>query len=156
MQLQEHRKESKYILVYKLQDNNLIDNIVSCLVQQYGLMVIEITLNKKLRKNSYIEKSGISPTQFVDYIINAEYVVTNSFHATAFSIIFHKKMYVIHHKTRGSRTQELLRKYSLQMCEVEADGKLKDLDKIDWSFVDLKIKEERENVERMFDDIINE
>lgn len=34
---------------------------------------------------------GISPNEFLEYIYKADYVVTNSFHATVFSILFEKK-----------------------------------------------------------------
>lgn len=35
--------------------------------------------------------ADIGPLEFVNLILNAEAVVSNSFHATAFAIIFHKE-----------------------------------------------------------------
>ena len=42
-----------------------------------------------------------SPEEFVGWFLNAEYVLTNSFHGTAFSVIFHKNL-VVELKTKLS------------------------------------------------------
>ena len=46
--------------------------------------------NRKLffKEKGLIYKRGVSPIEFLNYIQDAEYIVTNSFHGTAFSIIF--------------------------------------------------------------------
>ena len=45
----------------------------------------------KKNKATYI----IDPIDFLNYIYNAELVITDSFHATSFSIIFNKKFWVL-------------------------------------------------------------
>ena len=42
--------------------------------------------------------ADIGPLEFVNLILNAEAVVSNSFHATVFAIIFHKEFFVIERK----------------------------------------------------------
>lgn len=49
----------------------------------------------------FIQKN-ISPSDFISLIANADYVVTDSFHGTAFSIIFEKNFYSIG-KTSGKK-----------------------------------------------------
>lgn len=48
-------------------------------------------LDLPLKRLSYISGERIGPKEFVAWIKNAEYVVTDSFHATAFSILYHKQ-----------------------------------------------------------------
>lgn len=36
---------------------------------------------------------GLGPMEFVSYLANAEYVFTNSFHGTAFSVNLHKNFF---------------------------------------------------------------
>ena len=52
----------------------------------------------------------VSPSDFLSLIKNADYIITDSFHATVFSIIFHKQFYVFERKgssNMGSRIATL-------------------------------------------------
>ena len=55
-----------------------------------------------------------SPGQFLYIIRNANLVVTNSFHGTVFSILFHRNFICVPHSTRGSRMVDLLIKLNLK------------------------------------------
>lgn len=48
------------------------------------------------------------PEQFIGVISEAEYVVTNSFHATVFALIYHRSFITIPHATNPDRMQNLL------------------------------------------------
>lgn len=48
------------------------------------------------------EDATCGPAEFLRYIKNAEYVVTNSIHRTAFSLIFEKKFLCTAHSTRNT------------------------------------------------------
>ena len=50
----------------------------------------------------------VTPTEWMNEIRNAEYVITNSFHATVFSILFHKQFVVLTHKGGGQNRLETL------------------------------------------------
>ena len=53
--------------------------------------------------------------EFVNLILNAEAVVSNSFHATAFAIIFHKEFFVIERKERiNTRVNDLLKVFGVE------------------------------------------
>ena len=57
----------------------------------------------------------IGPRDWISLIENAEYVCTDSFHGTAFSIIFNKPFIVIANKERGlSRFTSLLKFFGLE------------------------------------------
>lgn len=54
-------------------------------------------VKRVLRQNKQIRliTENVSPCDFLSYIKHADYVVTDSFHGTAFSIIYHKKFFSI-------------------------------------------------------------
>lgn len=54
------------------------------------------------------------PLEFASDLANAKFVVASSFHAVAFSIIFHKEFIVILHETTGERVIDLLERLGLQ------------------------------------------
>ena len=66
-------------------------------------------------KNVYFTDGD--PLKFIMYILNAEAICTDSFHATAFSTIFHKKFYVFERNYKGinqsSRLKDFLKDINL-------------------------------------------
>ena len=75
---------------------------------------------------------------FVNLIKNAEYVVSNSFHASAFSVIYHKKlvMELDTEATRNIRSEELLKKLSINDREIKEGLTVNPDAKVDWDKVD--------------------
>ena len=59
--------------------------------------------------------SGYGPDRFLSLIKNSECVITNSFHGTAFSIIYQKDFITVPHSTRGKRMEDLLQKLGKQV-----------------------------------------
>ncbi len=86
-------KNKKYILVYCLRRSNLLNEFAEKLKAKTGFEII--VLNPRIR-NIYDKSSAYSsgPKEFIGLFMNAEYVLTNSFHGTAFSINFNKKFLV--------------------------------------------------------------
>ena len=85
------------------------------------------------------------PKEFVGYIANARYIVTNSFHGTVFSLLFHKNFktqFIQDTKKKNNRVIELMEK--LGLCERDLSAQDCNIDKaIDWSVVDKKIEQYR-------------
>ena len=105
-------ENKKYILAYIVDENLEQIKIVDKISELTGLKVIhfeKIGHYKNILKSAYT----YGPESFVSLIKNAEYVVTTSFHATVFSIIFNKKFWVVPHKTTGSRVTDLLAKLGI-------------------------------------------
>lgn len=90
--------QQKYILVYAFVLSDSMCKFVNDLSFEKDLHVIILMPNKSLRKKSPIKrakyKTSVSPGQWVNYFYNASYVVTNSFHGTAFSINFNKQFFI--------------------------------------------------------------
>lgn len=66
------------------------------------------------RGGKCVVRKDIGPIEFINYMLNAEYIITNSFHATAFAVIFNKQFCVVPHSSTGSRVIDLLTTLNLQ------------------------------------------
>lgn len=102
-----HRK--KYILYYNLMKSAQADILVNKLKQKFNYDIVEITgkvYPLKIGKR-YIQNADA--IEFISLIKNAEFVVTTSFHGTAFSIIFEKQFYALGMGNNSGRVESLLR-----------------------------------------------
>lgn len=64
------------------------------LSEQTGVKIVAVTMNLREMLYPNVKMYDAGPREFLSLIENAAYVVTNSFHATAFSLIFRKKLMV--------------------------------------------------------------
>lgn len=110
--ISEKAEEVPYIFVYGFQSSEGIAEAISIISKELGIKIINGSPERVKFKNSE-NVMDYSPDMFLSYIKNAEFVITNSFHGTAFSIIFKKKFVTVAHTTRGKRMIELLEKIGL-------------------------------------------
>ncbi|MFR5172499.1 MAG: polysaccharide pyruvyl transferase family protein, partial [Clostridium paraputrificum] len=99
---------SKYILVYAMEYSNIMEEFILLLKSVTSMPVYLLAGSETAKKLSGNKCMGFGPSEFLFAINNAEYVITNSFHGTAFSMIFGKKFYCIAHTTRNIRINNLL------------------------------------------------
>ena len=98
------KPRGKYIFVYSFEGEALIRDCALALSKETGYRIF--TLQNLGYGNQSYESAG--PIEFLNLIYYAEYVLSNSFHATAFSIIFQKKFWVFNRKENiNSRMQDL-------------------------------------------------
>ena len=114
--------KEKYILVYLVQQSKLLDELVQQLREELGAKVVLI-YGVRYYCNCDYHIRDVSPTEFLGYINHAEYVVTSSFHATAFSHIFQKQFAIVLPKANTARIEQMLEISGLQeriiTCENE-------------------------------------
>lgn len=87
-----------------------------------------------------VQNYSAGPAEFIDLINNAEVVVTDSFHAAVFCMIYHKPFYVLERNTRvsggsmGSRLTDFLIEYGLekQKIAVEQLNSICEIPRIDY------------------------
>lgn len=93
---EKYETPQKYILVYMLERSAKMINFVKILQEKTGYDVVYIgSLTRSHRQGMNADYRGdIAPQEFVELFKNADYIVTNSFHGTAFSIIFEKTFFV--------------------------------------------------------------
>ena len=102
--------ESPYLLIYGLQYPEGLYSIARKIAQKNKLKTVEIgsaMLRKKFQQVDYFITSA-GPVEFVSLFLNADYIVTNSFHGLAFSINLQKEFICIPHDTRATRMISLL------------------------------------------------
>ncbi len=88
----------------------------------------------------------LGPYEFLDYIKNASMVITRSYHAAVFSILFHKPFYVYVDKKTGSRFESLLTTLGLEDRLVYDYIKPEDVSfEIDYTAVDERLKAFKES-----------
>ena len=102
----------KYVLVYAITRDAIVFEKAKNLANQLNIEVIELTSGIVKEKGKY---QTSSPAHFLGAIKNAEFVITTSFHATIFSILFNTPFYtVLLGGGENSRVSSLLKMLDLQ------------------------------------------
>lgn len=128
--------EEKYILCYPMLGNVQFQFVVDKLKDQLKLPVV-VLLNKPLKTvkgDTYIY--GASPREFLGLIKNASAIVTTSFHATAFSIIFEKPIFSIVGLYKPERVTNLYELFGLEKRLITHDSNF--LPPIDMDYENIK------------------
>ncbi len=126
--------------------------------KQETARVIGTYVAENLRLEAVDERSW-TIEQWLGNIKNAEFVITNSFHATAFALIFHIPFITVLVSESGmnDRIQTLLENMSLKnrMIENFNEEQINEAIKsdIDWKYVDYKILQMRESSMDFLSDI---
>lgn len=81
-----------YILVYFPHDKKKVFDFVKILKKKTGLPVVYLSISPKIQKGVKTIYNA-SPDEFLGWMKNADYVVTGSFHGTAFSINLNKEFF---------------------------------------------------------------
>ncbi len=151
--------KEKYILAYVVEKDEQYIKIVNDLSEKTGLKIIHFGKTnpgyKNVLKSAYTE----GPLEFINYIKNAEYVVATSFHATVFSVIFHKKFFIIPHKKTGSRVTNLLDKLGIENRTFNTLEEFKNIDYnfgTNWDNVEERLGKERKKSLDWLEKSINE
>lgn len=132
-----------YIFVYMPVD--IAIKYTRNLAKKTGLKIIYVSYSKSIfhpEKNLGDCRIDVSPEEFLTLIYNAKYVVTSSFHATAFSIIFNKNFYVSVPQSVGSRITNLLEETGIVNHCFNSE-KLLEIDEIHWEDVNKIISKRR-------------
>jgi hypothetical protein len=103
----------KYLLVYSLEVNEKIMSYAISLAKVKGLKIVTIHPFKSDYDFADICINEAGPKEFISLIDNAEFIVTNSFHGTVFSIILNKKFSCVLHTKTGTRMSNLLERIGL-------------------------------------------
>ena len=132
-----------YILTYdfELHDSE-IGKIAKRLARLYNCKIFSIGPFKM----RYADKSFVdyAPNTFLTLIKHAKFVISNSFHATAFSIIYKKDFFVVNRKDGlNNRMHDLLTHYNLSKRLIDSDARQEQLTKpIDYSVLAKQLSED--------------
>ncbi len=140
-------EEQGFILYYEAEYSAALREAAYELAKGKNLKVIELTnrwTRRRWRRWPFEIVYSAGPLQFLGYIDAASCVFTNSFHATAFSILLHKPFHVQNPSIAKARIESLLSSAGLSgyadkgTCRVGIDGEA------GWAEVDASLKSLRE------------
>lgn len=103
----------KYILSYEIASDKRYGAILKALQARTRLPIVNINSRPYNKYNSEYVFTDLGPRQFIWLLANAEHVCTSSFHATAFGLIFKRKMTVVANSRRSTRHETIMRRYRM-------------------------------------------
>lgn len=157
-------QEGKYIFSYILGTDKKYRDEVLKLSKETGLPIVSI--------HQYVDAdldfgdvsvTDAGPAEFVDLIRNAEYVCTDSFHGSVFSILCHRKLVIFNRysdsssSSKNTRIDNLCGKLGLSDRRFSGDIIKDAKGDIDYSIIDNKLedirRESKDYLEQAFDSI---
>ena len=85
----------KYIFVYAIVKDKLFVEAIKSFSKKLNLDIIAVDQDPYLDFKTTMHYKSCGPEEFLSLFINAELIITNSFHGTAFSVNFEKPFYTI-------------------------------------------------------------
>ncbi|MDD2970816.1 MAG: polysaccharide pyruvyl transferase family protein [Lachnospiraceae bacterium] len=136
----------KYLLFFvNGKPNKLTYNLVVKISKEKKLKILYMANEDRFYRFPLIKHMvGISPEKFLGVIKNASFIVTDSFHVTAFSIIFHKEFIYDDRGFYNNRVIDLTNQLRLEGRCITNYCNNDDLDATTWEQVDLRIKSQRQ------------
>ena len=141
--------KKKYILIYAFQEFETSYEIATLIKHdsQYDIIMINDSIKRK--RKDVLNIKGIGPKEFLSLIKNAECVITDSFHGTAFSMIFRKKFYSIPYRGTESRFFDMLELFELEDRIISNTHNFVDLE-VDYSSYEKNLSFQQERIMNYF------
>lgn len=135
-----------YIFVYQLNTSSAFSKYVNRFAASKGLPVVYVKAreNKELKNSRFMECP--SPEELLSLFKFSSYVITDSFHATAFCLIFHCNFIDIYPEKFPTRLDSILKMTGLEKRHLTSldDYSIAD-EAIDYGHVDGILDQERTN-----------
>ena len=146
--------QQKYLMCYILNGSKEIESLVNDFSATHNLTAITVSDFEDLKFGREMykwEKTPIYPKleDWISLIKNADFVITDSFHATCLAILFHKPFFTLVNRLRGeTRFKSILELLNLTNRMFYSEAQLRKLAEtvpsIDWEYVEKKLSAERE------------
>lgn len=128
--------EEPFLFCYILDSTPEVEVVIQSIAQTKRLKIVALSAGASI-------KSTDCPERWISYFAHADFVVTDSFHGTAFAIKFQKEFLTLDNKERGnSRMESLLSTLHLSDRILTADSMNK-LSPIDWKKVNERLIQEQ-------------
>ena len=104
--------KKKYVLIYQFAKNINTINIANKIASEINADVLDV--NVDILNDKHNKLYCLSPEQLLGYFKNASFIITTTFHGTAFSVIFNKPFYYINLENKKNyRVSSLLENIGL-------------------------------------------
>ena len=137
-----------YVFCYCVLEDDAMVDLARKIACKNGWELIVLRTWLRPDQKDQIQEVTAGPREFVTYIHDAEFVISNSFHGAVFSILFKKLFYSVYKQGTNNRIQDLLDSLDLKQCHIE--DQLPDVEpKIDWEKV-FALLDRKRNVSFQF------
>lgn len=151
-----HDKHEKYVLVYQIHANAEMDAYAEKFAKKAGLTLIRVTPTIYQALRSGKTELLPSPGEFLNLIASAQYLITNSFHGTAFAIQYHVPMVCISSGKTMTRIDNILNLVGFSNRILSSYDDFSYIGKrMDFTESDKIISAEREKSKSILAEIIN-
>lgn len=144
LNLVKYRSNEKYIFVYIVAPQTNAVNKAKRIAKQNGWTVKYIDMGR-IKQEGIDAVNDAGPIEFLNLMLNAELVITTSFHALALSMIFHKPVQFELSKEKvnaNSRLVDLVTRVNMMKYEItDVDDVV--YDDYEWDRIDNEIAEMR-------------
>ena len=128
-----------YIFIYDFDQSPILLQIAKKLARRDRREIIRYFPGK----DTNLKTVSGGPVEFLGLLANADIVLTNSFHAIAFSLLFHREFYAFPRKENiNCRIVDLLERMNLQCRMVYREDGISRTSPIDWNQTDRILEKE--------------
>lgn len=140
-----HHLDEDYILLYFVTPRPKYQLIIDKIKEELNLKTVLVKNNnlKQLMVDSTVNNA--TPYDFVNMISNARFVLTDSFHGTAFSINFNREFLSIINEKNPERVRTLCIELGLEDRLISNTEEICKLKKINYSSVNMKLEKLRKS-----------
>ena len=136
--------KEKFIFVYDFESNKNIERISIETAKKHNLKIFTVNQNITYADKNFFKKS---PEVFLSLISNANFIIGNSFHALAFSLIFNKIFFVVDRNEKiNTRMRDFMSSLNLSYLNLDVD-EFKTFDKVSINYEKVNF-ELREKIEK--------
>jgi hypothetical protein len=149
--------KKSYVLMFHVEKPIVSIQFAKELAKQKGLEIIYINDRTVIRDMNIKYVVAPKVEEFLAWFREAAYIVTNSFHGTAISILFHKEFFVEleNKKNRNVRVEALLQLLHIEEREINKETNTSLTCKsISWNEVEGRLNHLREDAKEYMEDIV--
>lgn len=133
----------RYVAVYELASSPYLQKVAKEVSESLGCPIVRIS--RTTCDKTAINVTDAGPAEFLSILQNAEFVVTDSFHGTAFSVNFEKPFFTItpNRKDNNSRQADLLALLGIENRILRENDPIPSNISLDFSNVNMRLEDER-------------
>lgn len=141
--------KENYLLIYQLENNEFMFETAKKIAKAKNLKIAKLTMtyNPFISKENGIDYilNNVTPSDFLSLFANSKFIVTNSFHGSAFAINFNKELIVVPPAKYATRLISLMETMKIVDRIIIDHFDLNIIMKpIDFSKINAKLQEDRE------------
>lgn len=149
------RRNDEYVLVYQLNPCKEMTAFARQIALKKGCRLIVICNNIRMSVPGAELLDNPPVEEFLELLLHANCVVTDSFHGTAFSLNFHREFYSWLPNKYSTRLMSVLELLGLQdRAFTRSDDRWQTLSPIDYQKVDAVLQQARKEADRLMEEVL--